>query len=132
MAAQTPATDAVSAYKPCLVSDADLTQFYPGFEVARQIPDEFSEIHASVSREVEQDLGIVPGILRGNELHLQTALPDLIPAGHESVLFSFSVGGLLFQIDTVCRAHYLPERLHHITVFNIVGRDNYCAEFLAS
>ena len=96
-AAEGAAADAQTADHLGLVAHADLAQLYAGAQDGGQRLYQLTEVHPSVRREKEEDLAAVKGIFRGNELHFQPQLRDLLLADLQSTFFTLAV----FRVDAL-------------------------------
>ena len=97
-AAERATADAQAADHLCLVAHADLPQLDPCAENGGKALDQLAEIHAPVGGKEEEDLAAVKGVFRRNELHIQSAVVDLLQADLVGVLFLLTVFGVDFLI----------------------------------
>ena len=84
VAAQRPAAAPDAAEQLRLVADADLPELDARAENAGQVLHELAEINPSVGREIEENLAVVKGVLRLDELHVEPSCGDLLLADAES------------------------------------------------
>ena len=90
-AERTPA-DAEPAEHLRLVADADLPQLYPRVEDGREVLHQLAEVHADLGGEIEQELRVVKGVFRPDELHREAVVLDLLPADLEGLVLERAVG----------------------------------------
>ena len=102
MTAQRSAADADSAQNLRLVAHADLAQLDPRFENTCKILYQLSEIHSSVCRKIKQNLIVVKGIFRIDQLHFQTVLVDLFLTDLKRFFFFCLISGFLLVV-ALCR-----------------------------
>lgn len=104
VAAKRSAAASVAAQDLGLIADADLAQFDSGTENAGKVLDKLTEVDASVRSEIKEDLSIVKGVFRVDQLHFEAALLDTVPADQESfaltLLVSFLTLVILRRADT--------------------------------
>ena len=91
VAAQGPAAASDPAEQLGFIPHADLAQLNPGLENAGKILHQFTEIDTPVCRKIKEHFTVVKCILRPDELHIQPALPDLLPADPVRLFFMFMV-----------------------------------------
>ena len=104
MTAKWPAAYANATHDLRLVANADLTKLDPGLEHAGEVLYELAEVDPSVGGEIKQDLVVVEGIFRIDELHFQPMLLDLLEADLKSLFFLLFVACLLLLIALICDA----------------------------
>ena len=75
-----------------------------------QVLDQRTEVHASVGRKVEQDLGVVKGLFHAHQLHVQLVLLDLVLADAVGFLFKLLVFGGMAGVRLCSDAQHLLER----------------------
>src|SRR5690606_21285674 len=96
--AEDPTEGTDSAQHLILVPYADLPEFDPRAEHRGQISDQFPEIDPAVGGKVEDHLVPVKGALRIDQFHLQSVLPDLLPADVQRLPGRLTVPFHLFGI----------------------------------
>ena len=102
VAAQRPAAASDPAEQLGLIPHADLAELNPCLENAGKILHQFTEINAPVCRKIKEHFAVVKCILRPDELHIQPALPDLLPADPVRLFFMFMVFPVA-KIVLLCR-----------------------------
>ncbi len=132
MTAKRPPADTNTAHDLRLIPDADLPQFNPGLEHTGQILHQFPEINATVRRKIKQNLIVVKGILRINELHIQLMLFDLFKAYAEGILFLYFVICLLLMVSLVGNPDHRLQRLDYLFIFNLRNPGHHGSEFYSS
>ena len=90
-AAKGSAANAETADKLCLVTNTDLTKLDTGAEHRSQVLNKLAEIHSAVGGKVEEKLGVIEGVLRFYQLHVQLVDKDLVTRNAEGFLFFFMV-----------------------------------------
>ena len=131
-AADGPAAGAESAQHLRLVAHADLAQLDAHFEHRGQILHQLAEVHAAVGCEIEDDLGVVEGVLHADQLHLQLVPGHLFLADAEGLLFA--AGVVLRAANVLLRgdAHDLFQRRDDLLVADRARAGDDLAEFHAA
>ena len=96
------AADADSAQNLRLVAHADLAQLDSRFKNACKVFYQLAEIHTSVRRKIEQNLIVVKGIFRIDQLHFQTVLADFFLTDLKRFFFFCLISGFLLVV-ALCR-----------------------------
>ena len=138
LAAEGSAAYAKTSEHLCLIPHADLTQFDPRAEYARQILHQLAEIHTSFSREVEHDLAVVEGAFHLQQIHIQSARLDFLIAyvkgffcldfiliqPRDISVVSFAYNGLDLTVEFA--VVYLAALHHNLAAFGTANRlDNH-------
>ena len=132
MTAERPSADTDSADDFCFIPDTDLPQLDSCLENTRQILYQLSEIDTPVRCKIKENLVIVKGIFRVDELHLQLMLADLLETDPEGILLLELVICLLLYIPLVCNPYHGFKRLDHLLVLNLRNPGHNCSKFDSS
>src|SRR5699024_5023239 len=89
-----------------LISDTDLTKFYPGLENCRQVLHQLPEVNPSICSKIKKDLIIIKSILHINKFHFQVMFPDF------------------FLTDLIGFSFLLPICLFFLVILSIGNADN--------
>ena len=108
MTAKRSAADADSAQNLRLVAHADLAQLDSGLKHACKVFYQLAEIHPSVRRKIEQNLIVVKGIFRIDQLHFQTVLADLFLTDLKRFFFFCLICRLPAASSSLCRPRAAP------------------------
>ena len=118
-AAQLAAAAAQTADHLCLIAHADLAQLNTGAEHARKVLNQLAEVHTTVCGEVKQQLVHVKGAFRGDKVHFQTAVLDLLLADDKRLVGTLFVALERFHIGLGCHTDHALERLHDLLIGHI-------------
>ena len=102
-AAQLAAAAAQTADHLRLIAHADLAQLNAGTEHARKVLNQLAEVHTTVCGEVKQQLVHIKGAFRGDKVHFQTAVLDLLLADNKRL-----VGTLFVALEAFSYRSRLP------------------------
>ena len=135
-AAQFTAAAAQTANHLRLIAHADLAQLNAGAEHACEVLDQLAEVHTAVCGEVKQQFVHVKGAFRGDKVHFQTAILDLLLADDKRLIGALFIALERFHVGFGCHTNHALERLHDllighigvalhtVAVFNTAGRLN--------
>ena len=115
-AADGPPAGAQTAQHLRLVAHADLAQLDAHLEHAGQILHQLAEVHAAVGGEIEDDLGVVEGVLHAHQLHLQLVPRHLLLTDAERLLLAAGVVLRALLVLLGGDAHHLLQRRDDLLV----------------
>ena len=131
-AAKGPAAHAKTADEARLVADTDLPQFDAGVEHGGQVPHQFPEIHPPLGSEIKEQFGMVKGILRVHQTHIQLVQCDLFPADPQRLLLQPAVFGICLFVFRGGNPQNRTERLSNLAGRQPPARQNHLAVFRAA